>query len=147
MENRELAERFAAAFNAGDLESVASHLSGDFTFSGPVPEAIGAAEWIGMTRTLKAAFPDIRYNLRVLGVDGDVVETSTQVSGTHTGDLDLSALGLGVIPATGKTFSNPEEKGKAVIRDGKIASIEIHSSERSGVAGILAQIGVQPPEA
>ena len=67
------------------------------------------------------------------------------MSGTHTGELDLTPMGLGVIPATGKSFSNPEERGEAVIEGGKIKAIRVEAAEGSGLEGILRQIGVQPP--
>jgi hypothetical protein len=145
MEPQEVAQAFADAFNAGDLDTVASYLSDDFQFSGPVPEPVGAAEWLGISRVFQVAFPDINYNLRIVGVEGNVVKTTTQVSGTHTGDLNLSALGMGVIPPTGKSFSNPEEPGEATVEGGKVTSIHIPSGEGSGVMGILAQLGIEPP--
>jgi len=145
MNARETAQAFADAFNAGDLEKVADYLAEGFQFSGPTPQPLGAAEWLGMTRALQAAFPDIQYNLRILSVEGDKVVTTTQVSGTHTGELDLTPMGLGVIPATGKSFSNPEERGEAVIEGGKIKAIRVEAAEGSGLEGILRQIGVQPP--
>ncbi|NIM92141.1 MAG: hypothetical protein GTO18_00285, partial [Anaerolineales bacterium] len=131
METKELAQNFVDAFNKGDLDAVASYLSEDFQFSGPVPEPLSAAEWIGFSRILKAAFPDIQYNLRVESINGKVVKTSSKVSGTHTGDLDMSAMGMGVIPATGKSFSNPEEYGFATVEGDKITSIQIDSVEGS----------------
>ncbi|NIM93346.1 MAG: DUF4440 domain-containing protein [Anaerolineales bacterium] len=145
MEPSEVVHTFADAFNKGDYDAVAPLLSEDFEFSGPVPEPLSAEEWLGFSRILKAAFPDIQYNLRVESVNGKVVKTSSQVSGTHTGDLDMSAMGMGVIPATGKSFSNPEEYGFATVEGDKITSIRIDSVEGSGVPGILAKIGVQPP--
>lgn len=146
MSTREFAESFAEAFNAGDYDTVASYLADDFQLSGPVPEPIDGQQWIGMSKTLKAAFPDINYNLRVVGVEGNVVSTLTQLSGTHTGDLDLSAMGMGVIPATGKSFSNPEERGETTVNGNKIVSMHITPTEGAGLMGILAQIGVKPPQ-
>ena len=145
MNTQTIAQAFANAFNAGDLDEVAGYLAEDFQFSGPTPQPLGAAEWLGMTRALQAAFPDIQYNLQIEAVEGDTVRTSTQLSGTHTGELDLTAMGLGVIPATGKRFANPKEYGEATVEGGKVASIRVEAAEGSGLEGILRQIGVQPP--
>jgi predicted ester cyclase len=145
MDTRALVEGFMEAFQAGDFDTAASYLSGDFQFSGPVPQPISGPEWMGMSVALKAAFPDINYNFQVVSVEGDVVKTSTQLSGTHTGDLDLSAMGMGVIPATGVSFNNPAEEGEATVRGGKMTSLHINSVPGSGLAGILAQIGVEMP--
>jgi predicted ester cyclase len=145
MSVRELGESFAEAFNAGDFDTVASYLADDFQFSGPVPEPISGQQWLGLTKLMRAAFPDIQYRMRVVDVEGDVVTATNQLSGTHTGDLDLSAMGMGVIPATGKSFSNPEEVGRGVVRGDKLASIHITPVEGGGLMGILAQLGIKPP--
>jgi hypothetical protein len=145
MSIREIAEDFAMAMNVGDWEKVASFLSEDFRFMGPVPEPIGGMEWIGLSKSLKRAFPDIQYNLRIDSIEGDVVRTTTQLSGTHTGELDLTAMGFGVIPATGISFSNPEEEGDAVVKGDKVISLHVKSVEGSGLMGILQKIGVEVP--
>ena len=85
-----------------------------------------------------------RSNLRLVKAEGNVVTTTSQLRGTHKGNLDMSAMGLGVFPPTGKTFSNPEEKGEAVVEDGKIKSIHMEAAKDSGVAGMLLQLGLQP---
>jgi hypothetical protein len=94
---------------------------------------------------MKAAFPDITYNFRVESVEGNVVTTSNQLSGTHTGDFDLSGMGMGVIPATGKTFSLPAESTTATVEGDLLTSLTVHATPDGGVAGILAQLGVQMP--
>jgi predicted ester cyclase len=145
MKANEVAQTFADAFNKGDLDTVASYLSEDFQFLGPVPEPLSKDEWLDLTRIFHTAFPDIKYNMRVVSVDGNVVKTSTQLRGTHTGDLDMSAMGMGVIPATGKSFSNPKEYGVGTFENGKIISIQIESGEGSGLMGVLTQLGIQVP--
>lgn len=145
MSIREIAEDFVMAMNSGDWERVASYLSEDFKFMGPVPEPIGGMEWIGLSKSLKRAFPDIQYNLRIDNIEGDVVRTTTQLRGTQTGDLDLTAMGFGVIPATGISFSNPEEEGEAVVKGDKVVSLYVKSVEGSGLMGILQKIGVEVP--
>jgi predicted ester cyclase len=145
MGTKELAESFARALNAGDLDTAASYLSDEFKFSGPVPEPMNGMEWVGLTKSMYVAFPDINYNLKIVEVDGSTVRSTTQVTGTHTGDLDLTRMGMGVIPATGKSFSNPEEAGEAVVNGDKIVSLHISPSENSGLPGILKQLGIEMP--
>lgn len=145
MGTKELAESFAKAFNAGDLDTVASYLADDFKFTGPVPEPLGSMEWMGLTKSMFVAFPDIKYNFKIVEVDGSTVRSSTQLTGTHTGDLDLTRMGMGVIPATGKSFSNPEEFGEAVVNGDKIVSLHIPPSESSGLPGMLKQLGIEIP--
>ena len=144
MEPKELAEKFRDAFESGDMETCLSCLSDDFQFSGPVPEPQNREAWMGTTKMLAKAFPDINYNLKITGVEGNKVMSTSQLSGTHTGELDLTPMGFGLIPATGKSFSNPEEKGSLTIEGDKITKYEIAPSESGGLMGILAQLGIQP---
>ena len=140
-------QAYADTFNAGNLDDAASYLSDDFQFSGPVPEPLNAAEYMGIMKTFQAAFPDIKFNLRFVSAGGNMAKTSNQLSGTHTGDLDLSAMGMGVIPATGKSFSIPEEASDVTVEGDKISSFHVLTQEGGGLMGILAQLGVQPPGA
>lgn len=146
MNTQELAQAFAQALNAGDWDTVASYLADDFQFSGPVPEPVGAAEWIGLNRTLQAGMPDMSVNLRIVSIDGDTIHSVDQLTGTHTADLDLTPLGIGVIPATGRSVSLPQERGVSRIRGGKMVSIELDTPADSGIAGLLAQLGIEPPQ-
>jgi len=146
MNTQELAQAFAKAINASDWDAVASFLAPDFQFSGPVPEAVGAAEWIMVNKILQDGMPDMCINLRIVGVDGDEVQAVDQLTGTHTADLDLTSLGIGVIPATGRRVTLPEERGVATVKNGKITSIRLNTPADGGMAGTLAQLGVQPPQ-
>jgi predicted ester cyclase len=107
MDARQITQAFTDALNAGDLDTVSELISDNFVFSGGSPEPIGKQQWLGMSYALYAAFPDLQYNLRVTGVEGNTVMGTSQLTGTHTSDLDLTAMGLGVIPATGKSISLP----------------------------------------
>jgi predicted ester cyclase len=143
MNPEEVVQAYLDAFNSGDLETAASYYADDFQFSGPVPEPIGPQQYLGISRIMHAAFPDLDYDGRVVGSDGDVVYAEFTLSGTHTGDFDLSPMGMSVIPATGIHFSNPTEPVDITIRDGQIVSIVGEPSPDSGLPGILSQLGVQ----
>jgi predicted ester cyclase len=145
MDTKQVAEEFMAAFKARDMKKCRSYLADGFTFSGPVTKPASADEWIGIMTGMQAAFPDLNYNIQITGIDGNKVMSTTQLTGTHTADWDLSAMGMGVIPATGKHFSNPKEEGVITIENGKITSYAIDAKDDSGVAGILKQIGVEMP--
>jgi predicted ester cyclase len=138
-------QAFIDAFQAGDFDTAKSMLSHDFQFSGPVPEPINAQQWMGIASVMRAAFPDINYNLNVLEAQGDKARISTQLTGTHTGDFDLSMMGMGVIPATGKAFSNAKEEGEVTVIEGKITAWNSPPTEGAGLMALLAQIGVEPP--
>ena len=144
MNKRETVQALMDAVQKGDFESAKSMLNDDFQFSGPVPEPINAEAWLGMSASLKIAFPDLNYHFKVSGADGDVVKFTAQLSGTHSGSFDLTNMHMGVIPATNKTFSAKLEKAKVTVRDNKISLWAVEPTDGAGLMAILGQLGVKP---
>jgi len=99
------------------------------------------AGMVGMSALLYKAFPDFK------GVVHDVVEQDGGVmltfhfEGTHKNDLDLSAMGMGVIPASGKHMVTPESKTLFMVENGQITSGRAVSG---GIEDILVGIGAIP---
>jgi predicted ester cyclase len=145
MDPQEIAQAFVDAYNAGDFETASTFLTDDFQFSGPVPEPVGKEAFIGLSRIIQAGIPDLNYNARVVGVEGNVVKVTHQLSGTHTADLDLTAMGMDVVPATGKSFSNAEEKFDYTVEGDKIVSLHTEPIEGAGLEALFQAIGYQPP--
>jgi hypothetical protein len=128
----------------GDLENAKTMLADDFQFSGPVPEPINKEAWLALNSNLKTAFPDLDYHFKVIGADGDVVKTTSQWSGTHTGPFDLTNMHMGVIPATNKVFSAKPEKIKITVKENKITSWAVEPTEGTGLQALLDQLSVVP---
>ncbi len=145
MEPIEVVDEFAGAYNAGKYDDVSGYLSDGFTFSGPVPEPVDAQMWLGLNKALRAGIPDLDFHLHTMGAEGDVVKIGAQVTGTHTADLDLTPMGFGVIPASGKSVDLPHEAGRITVEGDKIVSFDVDAVEGGGLMGILKQIGFQPP--
>src|SRR6185503_1277667 len=120
MNKRETVQALMDSIQQGDFENAKSMLADDFQFSGPVPEPINKDAWLGMSSSLKNAFPDLDYHFKVIGADGDVVRSTTQLSGTHSGSFDLTNMDMGVIPATNKAFSAKLEKTRITVKEDKI---------------------------
>jgi hypothetical protein len=72
--------------------------------------------------------------------DGSVLMTF-HFEGKHTGDLDLSVMGLGVIPATGKSFKTPKSKTKFTVEGDQIVGSQAISG---GIEFVLAEVGAIP---
>jgi len=145
MGTKETAQAFINAWQSGDPAEVAAVCADNFTFSGAVPQALDVQAAGGLVAIMKNAFPDIQYHTRITHIEGDVVHVVNQVTGTHTGDLDLTPMGLGVIPATRRTFSLPEELGRITIAGDKVVNFHVDAPSNGGLPGILAQIGVTMP--
>ena len=145
MNKREIVQALLDSVQKGDFANAKSMLAEDFQFSGPVPEPINRDAWLGMSSSLKTAFPDLDYHFKVIGTDGDFVRTTSQLSGTHTGSFDLTNMNMGVIPATDKTFSAKPEKTKITVNDDKITSWAVEPPDGAGLIAILDQLGVKVP--
>jgi predicted ester cyclase len=145
MNNREIVQSLMNSIQQGDFKNAKSLLADDFQFSGPVPQPINREAWLGMSASLKTAFPDLDYHFHVIGADDDVVKTTSQLSGTHTGAFDLTNMKMGVIPATKKAFSAKTEKTKITVKENKITSWAVEPTEGAGLKAILGQLGITTP--
>jgi predicted ester cyclase len=145
MNKRETVQALMDSIQKGDFGTAKSMLADDFQFSGSVPEPIQKEAWLEMSSNLKTAFPDLNYHFKVIGAEGDVVRAISQLSGTHTGSLDLTNMNMGIIPATDKTFSGKHEKTKITVKDDKITAWAVEPTEGGGLQAILDQLGVTLP--
>lgn len=146
MNKRETVQALLDSVQKGNFELAKSMLADDFQFSGPIPEPINKDTWLEMSINLKTAFPDLDYHFKVIGADGDVVRSTTQMSGTHKGPLDLINVNMGVVPATHKQVSAKMAKTKVTVKEGKITQWAVESTDGAGLAAILHQLraDIQP---
>lgn len=146
MNKRELVQSLMDSVQEGDFDNAKSMLADDFQFRGSVgPEPINVQAWLDMSTGLRIAFPDLDYHFKVIGTEGDVVRATTQLSGTHSGSLDLTNMNMGVIPATNRSFSSKVEKTRVTVKENKITAWAIDSTEGAGLKAILGQLGVSLP--
>jgi len=94
------AERFFAALNAHDLDTVVAMISPSAQVRTPIGSFTGGEayrEWILMQFR---AIPDFTHELRGITVESDnAAAFELHAFGTHTGPMDLPS---GEVPATGK---------------------------------------------
>jgi predicted ester cyclase len=98
--------------------------------------------WLAMTPLMRASFPDIGYVVDDIREEGDKVRVTGHFVGIFTNDLDLSALGVGVIPASGKKITWPTSHSIVTLKGGKIT--RWHSTDtgpNAGVSGFFKAIG------
>jgi hypothetical protein len=123
-----------------------THLSDDFQFLDQDGNAtMDRAGYIGFGYLLLTSFKDMKFLYSDLREEGDDVMVSSHWEGTFTGDLDLSAMGMGVIPASGKKIVWPESSSRWKFKGGKILSIQGFSA--GGIGEFLAPLGVKLPAA
>ena len=140
MNKRETVQAFVDSIQQGEFENAKSMLADDFQFSDAVSEPINTEAWLGMSTNLRTAFPDLDYHFKVIGTEGDVVKTTMQLSGTHSGSFDLTNMNMGVLPATNKAFSVKREKTKLTVKGTKISAWVVEETEGAGLKAILDQL-------
>ena len=145
MNKREIVQSLMDSIQKGDFVHAKTMLADNFQFSGPIPEPINREAWLGMSASLKTAFPNLDYHFNVIGAEGDIVKSTSQLSGTHTGSFDLTNMNMGVIPATDKNFSAKVEKTKVTVKDNKVTSWVVERTDGAGLSEILDQLGVKVP--
>jgi len=141
---RETVQALVDSVQKGDFQTAKSMLADDFQFSGPGREPLDKEAWLGMSSNLKTAFPDLDHHFKVIGAEGDVVRIISQLSGTHTGPLDLTGMQMGVIPATDKTFSAKHEKSKVTAKETKINSCVVEPTQGAGWMAVLHPLEGKP---
>jgi hypothetical protein len=147
MNNKETVQALMDSVQKGKFEHARSMLTDDFELSGLVSTPINAETWLGMGASLNMAFTNLDYHFNVDSSDGDVVNTTSQLSGTNSGALDLTGLRMGVISATNRKFSTAQENTKITFEDEKVKSWAIEPTEGAGLKAILGQLGVKLPTA
>ena len=148
MNPREIVQALFDSVQRGDFQKARFLVSNDCQFRDGSAEPIRCEAWMSINKNLKKAFPDLDYHFhvhRVDGLDGGVVKISAELKGTHSGVLDLSPVGLGVTPATDKSFAAPREHFRVTIRDSKVAAWVAEPSAGGGLQGILFQLGIAEP--
>jgi predicted ester cyclase len=130
-----------------DLNASRAYLSDDFQSVDKDGKVVMNKEaYIGMGHMLLASLPDFRFVRSDLRQEGDYVIMTGHFQGTHKADLDLSAMGLGVIPASGKEIVWPEVSVKFTVEGGKIVREEPYG-ELDGMKAFLMGLGVELPSA
>jgi predicted ester cyclase len=143
MTNKELVQTGMKAWENNDADTLAPLVAEDFVMTGPTPQPLGKADFIGFMHVLLTALPDFAFNVSRFEENGDSVVAYSHITGTHKGTLAIP--GLPPIPATGKKVALPEEVQTYTVKNGKLQSLVTDARPDAGVAGILAQLGVALP--
>ena len=134
-------------FNFDNPDATAANMADGFMATNEVGEQpMDKAGWLGMGAMWKATFPDIKYILDDIREEGDDVMMTGRITGTFTNDLDMSGMGMGVIPATGKLVEFPTSNLRISFEGDKV--LKAHTTdtdpEVAGMAGFMKALGVKP---
>jgi hypothetical protein len=116
----------------------------DFQVTNSVGEPpMDKSTWLGMEPLVLASFPDMEYVIEEIKEEGDGVRLTGHFVGGFTNNLDLSAMGMEVIPASGKQITWPNASIHISVKGDKITKWHIlATSPDAGMAGFLRPLGV-----
>jgi len=93
---------------------------------------------------LTTAFPDLKFDIQQVTVNGDTATVNAEWSGTQSGTLSLPMPGMPGIPPTGKKVS-VKDTYIVTVRGDKVSHMRVESPADGGIPGALAQLGVKVP--
>lgn len=140
----EVVRSYYSAIDAGNIEKAGQFLSDDFKMLGTEPRTMDKEETLEIISNLKAGFPDLKYALSNIHADHGVVTLTAQAGGRHTQPLDLSNLGMGLLPESGKMIIFPPNQYEYTVASGKI-TVERNitpTTAFTGMSGFLRELGV-----
>jgi predicted ester cyclase len=143
MSVEQVARDFISKMN--DAKKTAGLLTADAMASGGVlPQPMPAMEAFKMIDDLTTAFPDLKFEVQQITVNGNQATVKAKVSGTQTGTLSIPMPGMPTVPPTGKKVSVPDAYVVTVQGD-KVSRIRVDSPADGGIPAILMQLGVKMP--
>jgi hypothetical protein len=128
-----------------DMEEMKRLIAPDAVASGGVlPQPIPAMEALKLISGLTNAFPDLKFDVQQVMVNGDQATVTALWGGTQSGSLSLPMPGMPPIPPTGKKVS-VQDKYILTVKGDKITRMHVESPDGGGIPGVLAQLGVKVP--
>jgi len=143
MNSQETVQALMDSIQRGDFDKAKTLLADDFQFKGLTHRPMSGKTWLRISASLKMAFAGLNYHFKVDSAHGNVVHTTSQMSGKNRGAFDLTGLRMGVVSATNKDFSTATEKTKITVKNEKVSSWVIEPTEGAGLTAILGQLGVK----
>ena len=143
MSVEQVARDFITKLN--DVNAAESYLTPDAVAAGGVlPQPIPAKEAISLMSALNTAFPDLKFDIQNVTLEGDQATVQAIWSGTHNGPLNMPLPGMPSIAPTGKQVS-VKDLYIVTVEGDKVSRIEVNSPPDGGIPAALGQIGVAVP--
>ncbi len=131
--------------NMNNKEKIKAMVTADAMASGGVlPMPIPVMDALKVMDGLTAAFPDLKFDIQQVTVNGDKATVNAMWSGTNTGAVDLGMPGMPSIPPTGKKVS-VKDTYIVTVQGDKVSHMQVDSPADGGIPAALAQLGVKMP--
>ncbi len=131
--------------NMNNVEKMKAMVTPDAMASGGMlPQPVPVLESMQSMAGLATAFPDFKFEVQQVTVNGNEAKVKVHISGTNTGAFDMGVPGVPTVPATGKKVS-AQDAFVVTVQGDKVTALRIDSPADGGLPAILAQMGVKVP--
>ena len=110
----------------------------------PAGQEMPIAEALKMSSTLTTAFPDVKFDIQQVTVNGNEATVKARWSGTNSGALTFPFPGMPNVPATGKKVS-VDDAYVVTVEGDKVTHLRVASPADGGIPAALKQLGVNMP--
>lgn len=133
------------AVERGDVEAYVRTLAPEWRLivNGAVAP-MNRAQYVGLLGALRRAMPDMSIRPRDFTLDGEWVNVSTSLLGTHTQPFEVPGL-FPLVPPSGKRIEQPRQLARFHVVNGVILEEEIRTPEGVDAASVYTQLGVVLP--
>ena len=129
--------------NMNNAEKMKAMVTADAMASGGVlPQPVPVMEAMKVIAELTTAFPDLKFDIQQVTVNGNQATVKALWSGTNTGPLGMP--GMPTIPPTGKKVS-VKDTYIVTVQGDKVSHMQVESPAEGGIPGAMAQLGVKMP--
>lgn len=143
MSVEQVARDFVSHMN--NTEKIKAMTTEDAMASGGVlPQPIPMMEAMKVMHGLTTAFPDLKFDIQQVMVNGDQAAVNAVWSGQNTGPLSLPMPGMPTMPATGKNVS-VKDTYIVTVQGDKVSHIQVESPPDGGIPAALVQLGANMP--
>jgi predicted ester cyclase len=139
----QVARDFVSHMN--DAEKIKTMVTADAVASGGVlPQPIPLMEAMKVMDGLTTAFPNLKFDVQQVTVNGNQATVNAVWSGKNSGPLSLPMPGMPTIPATGKMVS-VKDTYLLTVQGEKVSHMQVESPADGGIPAAIAQLGVKAP--
>jgi predicted ester cyclase len=143
MSVEQVARDFISAM--ADSKKVLGMLTADAMASGGVlPQTMPAREAFNLIAAMNAAFPDLKFDVQQVTVNGNQATVKANISGTQTGTLNIPMPGFPALPPSGKKVW-AKDAFVVTVEGDKVSHLQVDSPADGGIPAVLAQLGVKMP--
>ena len=133
----------ALVMNMNNAAKIKAMVTADAMASGGVlPQPIPVMEAMKVMDGLTTAFPDLKFDIQQVTVNGNQATVKAMWSGTNTGALSLP--GMPSVTATGKKVS-VKDGYTVTVQGDKVSQMKVESPADGGIPAAMAQLGVKMP--